>query len=174
MTKQWAEDSWNQGKMPHFISFISFSGCKSATGLSKVKQKCYFIYALSISQPSPLLLFCLLSLGSQAAVPQKADMLRLKGVGAIGKDRQLRGHETEPALNTCGSSPPSQPSPSARLTFRDNKRVWWENTMREKSQLFIWKMKGVAKAILEFRYIDNYGNWNDLELKFSFLFFCVL
>ncbi|KAG8014326.1 hypothetical protein GBF38_017300 [Nibea albiflora] len=30
--------------------------------------------------------------GSQSAVPQKADMPRLRGVGAMGGDRQPRGH----------------------------------------------------------------------------------
>ncbi|CAB1454499.1 unnamed protein product [Pleuronectes platessa] len=67
------------------------------------------------------------SLGSPAAVPQKADMSRLRGVVQCGAMGSASAAQTEPALNTCSSSPPLHRhtlSPSTRVTFRDDWRMW--------------------------------------------------
>lgn len=125
-------------KIPGVINEPCWSGIcieennNSTTGLSKVKHKCYFIYAtITTTNPTPTppaLLLCVLSLGRQVAVPQKADMPRLRG-----EQEQWREigssvvTQTEHALNTCSSSPPLlQHTLSLRtcLTFRDNRRVW--------------------------------------------------
>lgn len=65
---------------------------KQATSHAKVKHKLLFYLCLNHLPPSPLFLLCLLSLGSQAAVPQKADMPKLRGAGAMGGDGRLCGH----------------------------------------------------------------------------------
>lgn len=83
--KPWGRCHISQGYSWAFLALNLHRGKQQqATGLSKVKHKCFFIYALPFP-PTPLLL-CLLSLGSRAAVPQKADVPRLRGAGAMGGD----------------------------------------------------------------------------------------
>lgn len=96
MTQLWTEDRWTQCRVSHAWVFWDLNlhrkKQKQATSHDKVKHKLLFYLCLNHLPPSPLLLLYLLSLGSQASVPQKADMPKLRGVGAMGGDGQLCGH----------------------------------------------------------------------------------
>lgn len=120
--------------MSHFLWIFIFLDLnlhrgkqQQATGLVKVKHKCYFIYALTNSHPpTPLGLLCLPSLGSQAALPQKVDMPRQREAEAVGGDGQLGGYPDRAGtehMQQFSSDAPTQTFPNTCSTLGDN-RGW--------------------------------------------------
>lgn len=142
---------------------------KQATSHDKVKHKLLFYLCLNHLPPSPLLLY-LISLGSQASVPQKADMPKLRGVGAMGGDGQLCGHLDRAStehMQQFSSAAPTYTFPRRSLDLqRQQDSLVDKYTKKKKSQSIIWEIKGVATAFRR-----PCCDWNGLKLMSSFFFF---
>lgn len=125
---------------------------KQATSHDKVKHKLLFYLCLNHLPPSPLLLLYFLSLGSQASVPQKADMPKLRGVRAMGGDGQLCGRLDRAStehMQQFSSAAPTYTFPRHSLDLQRQQHSFVDKYKEKKSQSIIWEIKGVAKAFFK-------------------------